>query len=248
MSIQNNTAALQALLEQANALPDAGSGGDTTNEDGLITRTLTEYSNSRVETVGAYAFNKNTTIKSVSMPNVKSIGSYGFCDCSALTSVYFPLLSTIGERVFQNTKVTSIAFPLLANVGRNICYNCSTLETVNLPVATTLGYYVFYGCKKLTHLDFPVLTYIENNAFQNCSALKTLILRSSTVCKLNGTVALASTPIASGTGYIYVPAALVEEYKAATNWSTYADQIRALEDYTVDGTITGELDESKIAA
>jgi hypothetical protein len=39
---------------------------------------------------------------------------------------------------------------------------------------------------------------------------------------------------------------LVDEYKAATNWSTYAGRIRALEDYTVDGTITGELDESKI--
>lgn len=39
---------------------------------------------------------------------------------------------------------------------------------------------------------------------------------------------------------------LVDTYKADTNWSTYAAQFRALEDYTVDGTITGELDESKI--
>lgn len=39
------------------------------------------------------------------------------------------------------------------------------------------------------------------------------------------------TPMKSGTGYIYVPAALVDSYKAATNWSTYADQIRAIEDY-----------------
>ena len=34
--------------------------------------------------------------------------------------------------------------------------------------------------------------------------------------------------------------------QAATNWSTYAAQFRALEDYTVDGTTTGELDETKI--
>lgn len=40
--------------------------------------------------------------------------------------------------------------------------------------------------------------------------------------------------------------ALVDSYKAATNWSTYATQFRALEDYTVDGTITGELDSTKI--
>ena len=34
--------------------------------------------------------------------------------------------------------------------------------------------------------------------------------------------------------------------KTASIWSTYASQIRALEDYTVDGTVTGELDPSKI--
>jgi hypothetical protein len=56
-----------------------------------------------------------------------------------------------------------------------------------------------------------------------------------------------SDGIGAGTGYIYVPTALIEEYKSATNWSTYATQFRALEDYTVDGTFTGELDETKIA-
>ena len=81
---------------------------------------------------------------------------------------------------------------------------------------------------------------------KNNRALIALILRSETMATLAGTNALSSTPIASGTGYIYVPSALIEDYKVATNWSTYADQFRALEDYTVDGTITGELDESKI--
>lgn len=204
---------------------------DTTIEDGLITRTLTEYRNDRVTSVGDYAFNQNKTIKSVSMQNVTNIGNYGFCDCSNLVSVNFPLLTTVGDRVFQNTKVTSIDFPLLKNVGRNICYNGSNLETVNLPSATTLGWYVFYACKKLTRLDFPVLTFIEGYSFNGCTALETLILRSSTVCTLNNTTALASSAIANGTGYIYVPAALVEEYKAATNWSAYADEIRAIEDY-----------------
>lgn len=51
---------------------------------------------------------------------------------------------------------------------------------------------------------------------------------------------------ASGTGYIYVPAASVDVYKNVGGWKAYAAQFRALEDYTVDGTITGELDESKI--
>jgi hypothetical protein len=45
---------------------------------------------------------------------------------------------------------------------------------------------------------------------------------------------------------IYVPSVLVDSYKAYTNWSAIAVNIHALEDYTVDGTITGELDEAKI--
>jgi hypothetical protein len=138
-------------------------------------------------------------------------------------------LTTNGERSFQNnSKLKSIDFPFLTNVVRNICYNCSVLESVNLPAATKLGYYVFYGCKKLTRLDFSALTYIEGYSFNGCSTLVTLILRSQTVCKLNATNALASTPIASGTGYVYVPDDLVGEYKTATNWSTYANQIKPI--------------------
>lgn len=85
--------------------------------------------------------------------------------------------------------------------------------------------------RAVTSLDLSTVTTIGSYAFNGCSALATLILRSDTVCTLTATNAFASTPIASGTGYVYVPAALVDEYKAATNWSTYADQIRAIEDY-----------------
>ena len=35
----------------------------------------------------------------------------------------------------------------------------------------------------------------------------------------------------NGTGFVYVPAESVDTYKSATNWSTYAEQIRAIEDY-----------------
>ena len=69
--------------------------------------------------------------------------------------------------------------------------------------------------------------------FYGCQSLNTLILRrSDDICYMNSpTQVFNGTPIASGTGYIYVPAALVDKYKAATNWSVYADQIRAIEDY-----------------
>ena len=98
-------------------------------------------------------------------------------------------------------------------------------------LVTSIGQYAFYGCSALTTADFPMATRIGSYAFRSCSNLTTLILRSETMCTLSGTNAFNNTPIASGTGYIYVPRALVDSYKAASNWSTFANQFRAIEDY-----------------
>ena len=96
---------------------------------------------------------------------------------------------------------------------------------------TSIGSYAFRSCSELTTADFPAATSIGTYAFRSCSALATLILRSETMATLSNNNALTVTPIASGTGYIYVPSALVDSYKTATNWSTYAAQFRAIEDY-----------------
>jgi hypothetical protein len=61
-----------------------------------------------------------------------------------------------------------------------------------------------------------------------------------------GTTTATYNPSGSKDGYIYVPSSLVDSYTANSKWSTYATQFRALESYTVDGTITGALDKSKI--
>ena len=123
---------------------------------------------------------------------------------------------------------------------------CTTLTEVNVPNVTYINQYAFYGCTALTMLDTNSVTFIGSMAFYYCDALTALILRGDTVCSLESTLALSYSSIEKGTGYIYIKRALVDSYKAATNWSTFSAQIRALEDYTVDGTTTGELDETKI--
>ena len=50
-------------------------------------------------------------------------------------------------------------------------------------------------------------------------------------------------------GWFYCPRASMTAYSSALYYSSSLDgrsRMRALEDYTVDGTITGELDETKI--
>jgi hypothetical protein len=76
------------------------------------------------------------------------------------------------------------------------------------------------------------------NPFGGCDKLKAILLRSETIVYANR-AELAPT-LDNGTGYIYVPRSLIEDYKVATNWSTHAAQFRALEDYTIDGTVAGD--------
>ena len=104
----------------------------------------------------------------------------------------------------------------------------------------------FRSCIGIQKVDLAAVQGIGTECFIWAYPLTQLIIRTSTVCVLSNSNAFKDTAIASGTGYIYVPSALIDSYKTATNWSVYADQFRALEDYTVDGTTTGELDESKI--
>ena len=83
--------------------------------------------------------------------------------------------------------------------------------------------------RTITRIDDKSIVNVGAYAFAYCESLSVVILRSTTMATLADTNAFESTPIADGTGYIYVPAELVDGYKE--NWSTYADQIRAIEDY-----------------
>lgn len=197
--------------------------------------------------------------------NESSVGS--FID-GTNTDIYSPVATGIQSNAFYQPPITSIDLPMATSVGQYACYMCDNLASVNLPMVTSVGQYAFRGCESLvsinlpslinlnkyafrdctslTSVDFSSAVIIENHAFQDCSALTTIILRSETMCQLLATAGISPTAISDGDGYIYVPAALLETYKSATNWSAYAEQFRALEDYTVDGTITGELDDTKI--
>lgn len=195
-------------------------GGDTSVEDGLLEGTLSgDYTNDRITAIKMYGFAYCTSLTSVNLPNVISASKYAFSNCTSLISANLPKLETADTYMFSTcSKLESAKFPFLTSVPNSMFSSCNNLVTVDLGVAASIGTNVFNMNRNLTQL----------------------ILRSPTVATLAGAL-YASSPIALGTGYIYVPSALIDEYKTATNWSTYAEQFRALEDYTVDGTTTGEL-------
>ena len=124
---------------------------------------------------------------------------------------------------YSNDRVTT--------VGAYAFQNCSGLTSVSFPNVTSIGDYAFNAAHKLAKADLPKVTSIGQHSFSAANALEALILRNAEkVCSL-GSDAVSYTKISSGSGYIYVPAALVDSYKAAANWQNYADQIRAIEDY-----------------
>ena len=247
IKLTDNTTGLQAILGKVNSLPDAGSGstepviqplsvtengtytapdgvdgyspvvvnvagsgGDTSVEDGLITRTLTEYTNNRVTTIGENAFRTSTARTTVSLPNVTTTDSSAFYGCTALLSAHLPALQKMGVMLF---------------------YGCTSLETIELPSLTTTSSQAMRNCSKLKKADLGSPTSLVASCFNGCSLLETLIIRTNSLCTLGNTTAISGTKIEAGTDYVYVPSALVATYKGATNWSGFASQIRAIEDY-----------------
>lgn len=136
-----------------------------------------------------------------------------------------------GYHFLLSKNITAVSFPKVTSTGTNLFQQCTKLTNVSMPSLKRAANYMVYGCSALSKLDLPSMTAIGTAAMQACTSLTALILRSATLCKLENTNALTRTPIAEGTGYVYVPAALIETYKTATNWVNYASQFRAIEDY-----------------
>lgn len=223
-STPSNTEDLDAILTEQETLIATlqeilkGKGaGSTDTEDAIVERLITEYSNSRVTYVGSGTFYCATNLVTASFPNATRINANGFNYCTALTEISVPLATYLGNYAFRD---------------------CLSLVTVEFPKVTSIGTRVFYGSYNLTKIDFAVPLNVNTETFYNCTSLKALILRGTAgVSPLSNTNAFTNTPIASGTGYIYVHKTLddgsdgVAVYQAATNWATFPDQIRAIEDY-----------------
>lgn len=202
-----NNSELSSILNTINNLPQAGASGGSEEMEALIKRTITSYSSDTLTSVGAFAFHSCTKLTSVNLPKATSLSNSAFNNCTALTSINIPLVTSITTQSF---------------------YGCSALETLNLPSVKTTGTQGIRNCKKLTRVDFGAVTNIGALTLDSCSLLDTLIVRTSSVCTLGNTSALSGTKIASGTGYIYVLDTLIDQYKQATNWSSFASQIKPI--------------------
>lgn len=161
-----------------------------------------------VESVPDYLFLAvNNSITEYTSSKVTSIRACAFRAASRLVKVDLPNATSGGNYGFME---------------------CSSLREVNLPSLNSLGQNFFSACSSLERLVLPKITTVAANCFSSCTKLATLILSNNKVCTLNNTNALSGTPIARGSGFVYVPDNLVDSYKSTTNWSTYASQIKPI--------------------
>lgn len=220
--------------------------------------------------VGRNAFRTNFAVKKVNFPMAAEVMANAFYYANEIEEVYVPEALTVAEAAFYAVKklekvdvsratslegaafqgcekLSQILCSDVEKIGNSTFRNCKALTELYAPKAKQLNPYMCYNCISLQYVELgDVSGYVFNNSFNQCSALTAVVMRQTKLITLENVNAFSNTPIANGEGYIYIPSALVQKYQAATNWSTFANQFRSLEDYTVDGTVTGALDRSKI--
>jgi hypothetical protein len=130
-------------------------------------------------------------------------------------------MTVVGNEQFKDIRLTEIRLPKVEQLGGYILGFNSITETLEL------------GEK---------LTEISPYQISNCGSLKTLILQGICSLTTDASVTFSGTPIADGTGTVYVPDRYLEQYKSDTYWSDIASQIKPLSEYygiEVEGVVSG---------
>ena len=182
-----------------------------------------------VKSISDSVFYSCSSLASVTIPNgVTSIGIYAFMYCYSLASVTIPNgVTSINNNVFDHCfSLASITIPnSVTSIGGSVFNSCYSLASVTIPNgATSIGRSMFYNCYSLASITIPnSVTSIGSTAFNNCYGMAfydfTTYTAVPTLVKTS-----AFTGIAADC-QIRVPASLVDAWKAATNWATYADHI-----------------------
>ena len=213
---------------------------------------------SGVTSIGDLTFGSCTSLTSVTIPNgVTSIDVSAFSTCSGLTSIVIPnSVTSIGSGAFQECSgLTSVTISSgITSIPTNCFDNCTSITSIDIPSGvTSIGDYAFRYCNSITSVTIPnSVTSIGDYAFKRKSSasLHVNVMIGSGVTTIGSgafgndyssehyviTITAETPPTLeggsggwfSGVSAIYVPAASVDAYKAATNWSKYANKIQAI--------------------
>lgn len=184
----------------------------------------------------SYAFSYCKNLKSVDFPLLQKGYSCCFSSCTSLIECNLPKMASVSDDMFRDCKsLKSISLPAVTSIGISAFYGCNSLSDISIPLVSFISSSAFVGCTSLTKVELPQCSYLGQYVFNGCSNLSAVVFSIEdtyvTIQDLNY-LPFNNTPIASGTGFIYVPDNLVNNYKTMSGWSTYANAIKPLSEYT----------------
>lgn len=197
--------------------------------------TLTELPNG-LTTIGTYAFAGCTNLALTKLPNSLTTASdTAFQNCTNLALTELPSgLKSISNGLFDGcSKLAITEVPSnITSIGTSAFNKCTSLTSMYLPSSITrVTSRTFYGCSNIEEITYDGgnIDEVGSYAFYGCSKLNKLVFSNITqVPTLTNVNAFTNTPIKTGTGYVYVPDALITQFQSASNWSTYASQIKGV--------------------
>lgn len=187
---------------------------------------------STVTSVATRLFQYCYALKDITIPtSITSLSSYFFYYCHGLSSIklHNNITSMSTYTLYNCHVLKEITLPSsLGTIGNYMFQNCFGLRTINITSnITSIGTSSFQYCESLTKLTFPsTLTSIAAQAFSACRSMEEYHFQSTAPPTLANTNAFTGIPSYCK---IYVPYSadhsVLNAYKTASNWSTYADYI-----------------------
>lgn len=233
------------------AIPTGGGGTDQIDKL-VCMKSLPHYvchEETTVSEIKAYAFQSITTLEDADFSGVTGaakikVNSGAFKGCTALKHVLWPAGSDLLLKMDAFNGCTclgddtnGIVSGRFSEVGSSCFTQCTHMtefistggaqDAAQLPISGN----AFQACRNLKTVDLSLAPkFAYTGVFSSCIALEKLIIRDTTQVGIMSSSGAFSncTPLTGKTARIYVPDALVEDYKAATNWATYADIIYGL--------------------
>ena len=188
----------------------------------------------RANTIETNAFESCYLLSNVVVPeDLRYIRGGAFKNCESLSNITIPItnhITDIGENAFYYcTSLSSINIPKGATfIKENAFEFCDALLDITIPNGVKyIRASAFNGCHSLSTVTFPNgLESIGDQAFFNCNEVICFdFTQLSSIPTLSSQNALGSVRTLLPNCEIRVPASLAEQWKAATNWTVYADHI-----------------------
>lgn len=135
---------------------------------------------------------------------------------------FLELLLTDNLKVYKSIKTT--------NIKQHI-FSYGAFVHLSFPNVDSIGGYNFYGSKYLKFAYVGKIKTLTQNAFTGTHDIKTIVIGTKGLCTLSGKWS-NSNNIVKGIALFYVPDKdennndLPSQYKQATNWSIYSEQIK----------------------